>query len=141
MSGRLVYGVRNKYPHMTGEDKAVWDRFVVKFPNRFDSVDYDFRVGEGDQLQLELDETFQRMVTMLSQLRIDAIGWNGEQPTIVEVKPRAIVSALGQIQGYKVLFMREFKKIKAPDTLMVCEMISPDVKHVFDEMKIPVEVV
>lgn len=141
MSGRMVYGTRQKYPHMTGEDKAVWDRFVLKFPERFDSVDYDFRVGEGEQLQLELDETFQRMVTMLSQLRIDVIGWNGDQPTLVEVKPRAVVSALGQIQGYKILFMREFTKIKSPDTLMVCEMISADVQHIFDEMKIPVEVV
>ena len=141
MSGRLPYRSRRKYTHMTGEDKAVWDRFIMKFPKAFDSVDYDFRVGEGEQLQLEFDEKIQRMVTMLSQLRIDAIGWNGEQPTIVEVKPRAVVSALGQIQGYKILFMRQFPKISAPLTLMVCEVISLDVQHVFDEMKIPVEVV
>ena len=141
MSGRLTYATRRKYPHMSVEDKLVWDRFVGKFPDRFDSVDYDFRVGEGEQLQLELDETFQRMVTMLSQLRIDAIGWNGEQPTIIEVKPRAIVSALGQIQGYRILFVKEFPQIKAPKTLMVCETISQDVKLIFDEMKIPVEVV
>jgi hypothetical protein len=126
---------------MVGEDKLIWDRFILKFPDRFESVDYDFRVGEGEQLVLPLDENYQRMVKMLTQLRIDVIGWIGDKPTIVEVKPRAVTSALGQLQGYKILFLREFSHIAEPSLLMVCEVISQDVLNVFSEMKIPVEVV
>lgn len=141
MSGRLVYGPRQKYPHMIGEDKIVWDRFVEKFPKRFESVDYDFRVGEGEKILDELNENYQKMVKMLSQLRIDALGWNGEQPTIVEVKPRTVVSALGQLLGYRTLFVKEFTNIVAPELLMVCGVVSQDVLVVFQEHKIPIEVV
>jgi len=126
---------------MIGEDKKVWDRFVVKFPERFESVDYDFRVGDGETPSQDLEENYQRMVKMLSQHRIDAIGWIGDEPTIIEVKPRAVISALGQLQGYRILFTNEFSRFGIPGLLMVCEVISQDVRRVFQEMKIPIEVV
>ena len=141
MSGRLSYGSRRKYTHMVGDDVDVWNRFIVKFPDRFETVDYDFRVGDGQQLDIELGENYQRMAKMLSQLRIDALCWNGELPTIVEVKPRCVITALGQLQGYKILFVKEFKNIISPELLMVCEVISNDVLHVFKESRISVEIV
>jgi len=141
MSGRLPYVSRRKYPHMTGEEADVWDRFVVKFPVRFDSVDYDFRVGRGEIPPEDYPVNYARMVTNLSQLRIDTLGWNGEQPTIVEVKGRASISALGALTGYRVLFVRDLPSIRVPRLLLVCGSITDDALHVFQSVGIPVEIV
>ena len=78
MSGRLPYVTRRKYPHMIAEEAEIWGRFVDNYPGRFDSVDYDFRVGEGQQIELEFPENYGRMITMLTQHRIDVLGWVGE---------------------------------------------------------------
>jgi len=141
MSGRLLYRPRRNYTHMTGEEKATWDRFIAKFPVRFDSVDYDFRVGVGEIPPEDYPANYSRMVTQLSQLRIDVVGWNGEIPTIVEVKERGVVSALGALTGYRVLFVRDMPNFRMPGLLLVCGSISQDALTVFEAVDIPVEVV
>jgi len=141
MAGRLQYGRRYKYPHMIGDDAELWERFMEAHPKRFENVDYDFRVGEGQQIAPGEDENWARMITMLSQKRIDVIGWTGEQPTIIEVKRRVGLGTLGQVLGYRTLFEREFTRIKRPELLVVCEVISRDDRVVLEGNKVPVEVV
>ena len=141
MSGRLPYRKRIKYPHMIWEEAIVWERFIDANPGYFDSVDYDFRVGVGAQPDESFTPNYQRMVKMLSQHRIDVLGWNGDKPTIVEVKGRAIISTLGQVLGYKTLFEREFNVFGTAEMLVVCDRIGEDVMMVFDRNKIPYRIV
>ncbi|MBA7589847.1 hypothetical protein ES708_31940 [subsurface metagenome] len=115
MAGRLPYIKRKVYPHMVGEEIGIWGRFVDKFPDRFETVDYDFRVGEGIALSMEEDENYSRMAKMLSQKRIDVVGWVGDSPVIIEVKKRVGLSTLGQVLGYRILFENEFKNFPSPD--------------------------
>lgn len=126
MAGRFPYGVRYKYPHMLGEDVPVWGRFVSGFPGRFDSVDYDFRVGEGVRGDPAWDDATRRMAKMLSQKRIDVVGWNGDVATIIEVKDRGGLSAIGQLRGYRTLWNRDLPAFRDPDLLLVCGRISSD---------------
>ena len=141
MSGRFRYEKRIKYPHFLQEDILVWERFMIKFPERFETVDYDFRVGQGAVIPGENESQWKRMVTMLSQKRIDVLAWVDNQPTIIEVKTRVGLSALGQVLGYKTLFMKYFKNFPDPEMLIVCEKISPDDLDVLEGNNIPVEVV
>jgi hypothetical protein len=78
---------------------------------------------------------------MLSQKRIDVLGWVGESPTIVEVKLRVGLGTLGQVLGYRALFVEEFRHIERPELLIVCEEIARDDRFVLGENKIPVVVV
>jgi len=141
MSGRFAYGKKYKYPHMTDEETRIWESFMILYPERFESVDYDFRVGNGSPVPDEFQENWKRMVTMLSQKRIDVIGWVGDSPTIVEVKRRVGLSTLGQILGYRTLFMIDFKNFGKPGVLVVCEVISGDDMEVLKASNIPIEVV
>lgn len=141
MAGRYPYETRRKYPHMSGDDKSVWNQFVEENPDYFETVDYDWRVGKGVDTSGIEGENYKRMVTMLSQHRIDAIGWTGEKPTIVEVKGRATFTGLGQLIGYKSLFVEEFPNIPAPDILMIAWTIDPDDLKVFDWMSIKVIII
>ncbi len=141
MAGRLQYGKRYKYPHMIGDDAIIWERFMNLFPERFETVDYDFRVGSGVPIPAGEAENYARMMTMLSQKRIDVIGWKNESPTIIEVKRRVGLGALGQVFGYRILFKKDFKNIKKPELLIVCEEITVDDRVVLEVSGVPVEVV
>ncbi len=141
MAGRLKYGLRVHYPHMIDSEIRVWENFMNKFPDRFDSVDYDFRVGNGVVLPEYLGSEWGRMAKMLSQKRIDVIGWNGDSPTIIEIKERVGLSAMGQVLGYKTLFRREFLNFPDPELLIICERISGDDQDVLNDNGIPVFVV
>ncbi|MQY79686.1 MAG: hypothetical protein GH151_10915, partial [Bacteroidetes bacterium] len=102
---------------MIKDDIVVWESFMEQYPGKFETVDYDFRVGRGSETPEDLGEEFNRMAKMLSQKRIDVIGWVDENPTIIEIKTRVGLSALGQILGYKTLFMRYFKHFPEPELL------------------------
>jgi hypothetical protein len=141
MAGRLPYIKRRKYPHMIGEDIPIWERFIEKYPEFFNSVDYDWRVGEGVIPDPEWAENYKRMVTMLSQKRIDVVGWKDDKPTIVEVKKRVGLSTLGQILGYNILFMEEFTHFPEPEILIITESIGDDDKKILEKYGIPVIVV
>lgn len=141
MSGRFRYEKRYRYPHMLKEDIEVWERFLLKFPKRFETVDYDFRVGKGAVIPAGNETQWKRMVTMLSQKRIDVLAWVDDKPTIIEVKNRVGLSAMGQVLGYKTLFMKYFKHFPDPEMLIVCGQISIDDHDVLEGNRIPVEVV
>ena len=81
------------------------------------------------------------MVTALTQKRIDVVGWNGNRPTIIEVKVRAGLSALGQVLGYVALFKSELPFFPNPRMMIVCENTTADDLKVFQSQSIPVEIV
>ncbi len=138
MFGRFSYGERYKYPHMQSQEVDVWERFMTLNPGFFMTVDYDWRVGQGVSVPFPVSDNISRMARMLSQKRIDVLGWNGEQPTIIEVKMRVGIQTLGQVLGYKVLFEQEFPKILKPEMMVVCQEIERDDQDVLDSYKIPV---
>ena len=141
MSGRYKFERRRKYPHMIGEDKIIWNRFIEKFPDRFETVDYDWRVGKGQDPNPDWPENMKRMVTMLSQKRIVVIGWLGDSPTIIEVKKRVGLSTIGQVMGYRALIKREFKQFEHTKVLVICEIINSDDRYALLNQDIPVIVV
>ncbi len=140
MSGRFPYKERYKYPHMLGEDKDIWDRFIKLYPGRFDSVDYDFRVGDGIPYGPDIDPATRATMKVLTQKRIDVLGWNEEQPTIIEVKKRVGLSALGQVLGYLALFQADLPNILEPELMIVTETIFRDDIRVLKDYKIEVVV-
>ncbi len=138
MPGRFPYEWRFKYPHMIKQEATVWNRFIVEYPGYFESCDYDWRVGEGMPILEEWTDNIKRMAKMITQKRIDVLGWTGDQPTIVEVKNRAELDTLGQILGYFDLFTRVFKNFPAPGMLIVCHMIGPDDRFVMEKHDIKI---
>jgi len=141
LSGRFPYGIKLKYTHMMGDDIPIWERFILRNPKYFNTVDYDFRVGSGMALQPGWDTNFKRMAKMITQKRIDVLGWRGDNPTIVEVKKRAGLSTLGQVLGYRTLFIRDFPHLGKPDLLVVTESADSDILLVFIPYRIPIVVV
>lgn len=132
MAGKFNYEKRFKYPHLLGEDKIIWDSFIIKFPDRFDTVDYDIHVGSGIEAPPEEPEKISDHWRQLTMKRIDVVGWKNQQPTIIEVKKRVALDTLGQVLGYRFLYLRDNPDIKSIPLLIVSGSIGPDDKDVLD---------
>ncbi len=141
MEGQYNYEKMRKYPHLLGEDIPVWNQFIEKFPDRFNTVDYDVHVGAGIESLPNEEPAFSQQFRALTQKRIDVIGWKNNLPTIIEVKHRVGLDTLGQILGYRALYLRENPEIPGLPVLVVCQILGPDDKYVLDHFSIPYVVV
>ena len=126
MPGKFNYEVRHKYPHLIGDDTEVWTRFILKFPDKFDTVDYDIKVGSGTDPNFVQGDKSGEYWAMLTKKRIDVVAWKGDFITIIEVKKRSSLFTLGQILGYRFLYTRENPDAKVVKTLIVCSTIYQD---------------
>ncbi len=75
MEGKFNYEKLFKYPHLLGEDKIIWDKFINSHPDLFNTVDYDVHVGSGVAPLSPLDENISEQWRRLTMKRIDVIGY------------------------------------------------------------------
>ena len=127
-----------KYPHMMPNDIGIWERFIEQYPDRFDVIEYDVHVGAGRGYHDYDPEWKIRLAKAITQFRIDAVGWIGPSPTIVEVKPYAGLSALGQLKAYSHYFTREFPQSPLPFLMIVTDETLPEIVELYEENKIEV---
>jgi hypothetical protein len=92
---------------MGQEDAAIWERFLGAMPQGALGVDYDLRVGPGLPVDAAASGRMQRDWLLLTQLRLDAVVYFPASVWIVEIKPRLLPSALGQLLAYGFWFQRD----------------------------------
>lgn len=137
----LPYKKLLKYPHMKPLDVAIWERFVVKYPNLFTMVIYDYHVGEGADFLPTGTETPDGRENRLYQKKIDVLGFKVDEMSIIEVKPRADIKALGQVITYEKLLTDKIARGKTVRKMVVCEGIDSDMREVYNHNKIDVFIV
>lgn len=120
------YKPRNKYPHMSVADTQIWNRFLAKFPDEYDRVQYDFHVGDPPPFNPLLDDGTDANQDMLYKFRLDVIGHKGEDVDLIEVKPMAGASAIGQITSYKTLYERDEEPKGRVNMVIVTDTLKPN---------------
>lgn len=98
-----------KYPHLGPEDAKIWDRFIAQNPTFFDSVEYDVKVGEGRSYSMFPDSNVREDMRYLSKKRIDVVGFDKGKTYVIELKPKATLAAIGQVEGLSDLYRETFK--------------------------------
>jgi len=132
---------RHKYPHMMPYDVAIWERFIEQFPDAYDHVQYDVKVGSAPE-----HDTIVNLETMgdsinLYKKKIDVIGYKGDQIDIIELKPNAGASALGQVRSYGVLYTKEFNPPITPKLVVITDTLKTDMGILAHDMGVQVVVV
>jgi len=113
--------VRIKYPHMLSEDHAAWTAFIESEWNMLDEVWYDVHVGAPMDLPRDSPNYMKAVVDGVSRKRIDVVGRDRGMLWIIEVKPFANMTAIGQVVTYAKLFNQEFD-ISPPALPMIVSM-------------------
>lgn len=105
--------VRAPWPHMSPGDSPLFAQFVLSEQGKkYDAWAFDVHLGPGVTDPAFPDNpTIFNISRYLTQLRVDAIGWIGNDITIFEVKPKARLTAIGQL----VTYCREYKETYGAD--------------------------
>jgi hypothetical protein len=106
---------------------AVLKEWLRLHESEYTSFDYNVRTGTGTDPGPTYPQNIRDMGVAVTQKRIDAIAWNGNVPTLIEVKNRATLTAVGQILAYKVLFKQDNPLSPDPKLLLVAAKFDPDV--------------
>lgn len=130
MTGRFEYKLLAKYPHMKPGDVAIWERFIKANPGYFETVDYDVNVGEGAPFDTTLNNLAGADVGALYLKKIDVVGYNKNGITLIEVKPSAGLTALGQVNGYYELYLEHIKPTEKVSLAVLTDVETPDIKNV-----------
>ena len=141
MKGRFPPEKLAKYPHMSIDDIPVWEKFLEGYASYYESFDYDIRVGEGEEPLPSLEPKYQEMARALTQKRIDAIGYRDNEIWIFEVKPRAAISALGQIISYTDLYYLTHQPSETIIPAIICNSVDSDVRQLLELRKINIIIV
>lgn len=90
-----------KMLHMLPRDRRIWERFLLKYEKDFDLFRYD--VLCGPKLRVESDDLpwLGDLSERLMSLRIDVLAYNEDETWLIEVKPNAGLSAMGQLMAYR----------------------------------------
>lgn len=126
---------------MMPADVAIWERFIAKFPDMYDQVEYDVKVGAVPEFVAQDPDLVHRAQAPLYQRKIDVVAYKGGQIDIIELKPRASMSTLGQVLGYKELYLRDIKPNVEPKAIVITDEADADFGHVAASMGVFIVVV
>jgi hypothetical protein len=89
---------------------------------------FDVHVGQGYCQEPCFNPWDRAQALELTRLRIDAVGWDQQWPTLFEVKPDARLSAIGQLVGYRHHFRKE--KRTEPRLAIITDTTTPDIEEI-----------
>lgn len=132
---------RLRMPGMIPQEVVIFKAWYALHSSEFTAEDFNVRVGEGFDPGPTWPATDRTAAVMNSQKRIDALLWQGQAPTIVEVKVRAEPWIIGQILAYSLLFKRQYTDFAAPKLLILCFQTDPDTVYCCQQLGIEIQTV
>ena len=114
-----------KYPGMRPRDVVLWERFIDKFPDMFNSVVYDAHVGDPAAAPEKHDEMRASGAFDVCQWCVDVIAKEGENVFVIEIKPNAGAGALGQALAYRKLLAHEGRIPRNAAPVVITDAITP----------------
>jgi len=115
-----------KYPHLEPYDTAIWNAWLDTDPWPNALVAYDVHVGTVATVPNGTPDNYRRMVEYLSSLRIDAVILAPDMTLVIEIKPSASLSAVGQALGYAHFFNAKFPQYPPAVPTILTDLPKPD---------------
>ena len=132
---------RGRYPHLMPIDVVIWNRFLDKYGGEFLGFQYDVTVGEGAAPLPEMSAQDKFLLWSLTVKRVDCLGIRRDSVTLVEVKPRLGMAAVGQCVSYYCLWSKQYGVSPAVRVATVCEQSERDLEFVMHKLGFQVLVV
>jgi len=117
---------RGDPPHMLKPDIPVWYRFLEKWASGFINLYYDCLIGGPVLTEEEKKDPLKWMWRVNLAKRADAIAELEKEVWIIEVASDPGLRALGQLQTYRALWLRDPKIMKIERMVLVAERMDSD---------------
>lgn len=132
---------QNNYPHMSVRDKLIYERFLDKYPTAYKMCQYDFHIGDAPPFNTLDDDETDRNQDMLYRLRIDVVAHTDKGIDILEIKPDAGTSTIGQIKSYRTLYVRDEEPKLPVGMIIVTDKERPNMRYLCQQEGISLVVV
>jgi len=130
--------LRRFFPERTDRESAIIRDWLLEHGHDYDRFSFSVRIGEGQTPGPDLEVGVARSVLFSSRKRIDVLAYQGNVPTIVEVKERVIPAALGQILTYRQLFVEENPDAPEPHLLVIARYGDPETIRILNQHAVDV---
>lgn len=117
---------------MRPADVVIWQRFLMKYPDRFLRVWYDVHVGREEEMPDGVHPLAHASWCDLTSWKIDVVAEDKQFFYVIEVKPFANAKALGQAQSYAGLFVAKFRPDKPVIPVVLTDRIIPTAQECAD---------
>jgi len=125
----LVLGANN-LPGKTALEIEMIKAWAREHITEFDELGFNVRVGTGQDPGPAFEPFVRRAAIMLTQKKIDMVGYRGSDITIFEIKARAKLAALGQVVGYRELWRLSKPETVNIDLAVIAVGVDPDTERV-----------
>lgn len=122
-------------------DVAIWERFIQSAPKAYKSVQYDFGVGDPPPFNPLMDDGEDLNQDALYKLRIDVVGLTDRYIDIIELKPNAGPSTIGQVQGYADLYKRDEAPTLPVHAVIITDRLRPNMEFLCKQAGVQIIVV
>jgi len=130
MFEREKYRKKAFYPNMREAETLIWERFLAAFPDAFDEVAYNVKVGEGAVIPDGTEDVLAKDFKELTQRKIDVMGFKNNSIDIIELKPYAGTGAVGQVKAYGVLYKKTYDANANPNLIVISDVEQRDTRTV-----------
>lgn len=107
------------YAGLRPTEQTVLRQWLAKHEREYDRFQYNVRTGTGTDPGPDVEEAIRRGWIQSTQLRIDVVGWQGQQATLIEVKDRATPGAIGQLAVYSHHWRIDNPSLPVPKLLVI----------------------
>ena len=125
------------FPHLLPLDRELWIDFLDLPANVYKDYQYDVKVGDGRDPGPDFPDHIRQMALNISRRRIDAIGFTGTTPTIIEISTNAGLTQLGQLMAYPCLYKIQTPESPEPQRPLVAREIETDIQPVLPNQENP----
>jgi len=133
---KIPYEKLLRYPHLRAEESKIWDRFIEKNPKIFEEVIYDAKIGKSRDYSDYPEDKIREDMEYLSKKRIDVIGLIGDDVYVIEVRPKANLSAVGNALGLAELVRDVTPVYKIVIPTIITDEILPDMPELCHRMAV-----
>lgn len=130
---------RQSLPGLLPQEIVIFKTWWADHYLEYDAFDFNVRVGTGYDPGSKFDQSVRDSAIATSQRRIDALLWNGDIATIVEVKYRASPLAIGQLLCYRALWLSGRPNISTVNLLLLCFQVDTDTVYCSLQLGVTVE--
>jgi hypothetical protein len=114
---------------MKPADILLWELFLDKYPNVYDECIYDFPLGTGATIPGETQENIAQDYKVLTQWKADVVAFRGGFVDVIEVKPNAGISTIGQVKAYAQLYDELDESTMPVAPVILTNVIRPDMER------------
>lgn len=102
------------------------------------NIYYDAGLGGAKDLPEEMEGSYKKMWSAVTQKRIDVLIETKEEWKIVEIRPRATSTAVGRLLQYKALWLADPPDSKPVKLLLLTDFPDPDMAEMVKALDIEI---